>query len=109
MLDGGLTLPDPARSEAVFYSDCDAQTSRWGKSMLRAQSGAAFDERVPKPAWRNIPSTYVVCAKDMAMPPDVQRNVFAPRATEAIELQADHSPFLSQPAAVAELLAARSR
>ncbi len=77
--------------------------------MLRSQSRAAFEEPVPHPAWRNIPSTYVVCAKDMAMPPDLQRNIFAPRATEAIELQADHSPFLSQPAAVAELPAARSR
>jgi hypothetical protein len=38
----------------------------------------------------------------------VQRNVFASRATESIELQASHSPFLSQPDAVADLLAARA-
>ena len=109
MLDGGLTLPDPARSGAVFYSDCDARTSEWAKSELRPQSRAAFEEPVPYPAWRHTPSTYVVCANDMAMPAELQRNVFAPRATEAIELQADHSPFLSQPDAVADLLVARSR
>jgi pimeloyl-ACP methyl ester carboxylesterase len=109
MLDGGLTLPDPARSETVFYSGCDARTSEWAKSELRPQSRAAFEEPVPYPAWRHTPSTYVVCANDMAMPPDLQRNVFAPRATETIELQADHSPFLSQPDAVAELLAVLSR
>jgi pimeloyl-ACP methyl ester carboxylesterase len=108
MLDGGLTLPDPARSDTVFYSDCDARTSEWAKSELRPQSRAAFEEPVPYPAWRHTPSTYVVCANDMAMPPDLQRNVFAPLATETIELQADHSPFLSQPDAVADLLAVRS-
>jgi hypothetical protein len=44
----------------------------------------------------------------MAMPADLQRNVFAPRASERLELQASHSPFLSQPAAVADLLAERA-
>jgi pimeloyl-ACP methyl ester carboxylesterase len=107
MLDGGLTLPDPAQTQSIFYGDCDASTVEWAKSQLRPQSGAPFDEPVPHPAWRHIPSTYVVCANDMALPPEVQRNVFAPRATETLELQAGHSPFLSQPDAVAALLAAR--
>jgi hypothetical protein len=39
---------------------------------------------------------------------DIQRNVFVPRATETVELQADHSPFLSQPGALADVLAARA-
>lgn len=108
LLEGGLTLPDPAQAEAVFYSDCDAQTALWAKSQIRPQSGAPFDEPVPRPAWRSTPSTYVVCANDMALPAEAQRNVFAPRATETIELQASHSPFLSQPDAVADLLAARA-
>ena len=107
-LDGGLTLPDPTQTQTVFYGDCDARTVAWAKSQIRPQSGAPFDEPVPHPAWRHIPSTYVVCAKDMALPAEVQRNVFAPRATEMIELQASHSPFLSQPDAVADLLATRA-
>jgi pimeloyl-ACP methyl ester carboxylesterase len=108
LLDGGLTLPDPSKTQSVFYGDCDAQTVQWSKSMLRPQSGAPFNEPVPHPAWRSIPSTYVVCVNDMALPPDVQRNVFALRATETLELQAGHSPFLSQPEAVANLLQARA-
>ncbi len=107
-LDGGLMLPDPAQADEVFYADCDAATRQWAKSRLRPQSGATVIEPVPRPAWRKIPSTYVVCANDMAMPADLQRNVFAPRASEMLELQASHSPFLSQPAAVADLLAERA-
>ena len=68
LLDGGLTLPDPARTEAVFYSDCDAQTVRWATREIRPQSAAPFDEPVPRPAWRNTPSTYVICANDRALP-----------------------------------------
>ena len=71
-------------------------------------SGAAFGESVAAPAWRDIRSIYVVGAEDRAMPPEVQRSVFAPRASEILELDAGHSPFLSQPAAVADLLAARA-
>jgi pimeloyl-ACP methyl ester carboxylesterase len=107
-LDGGLTLPDPAQADAVFYADCDAATRKWAKSRLRPQSGATVIEPVPRPAWRKIPSTYVVCANDMAIPADLQRTVFAPRASEVLELHASHSPFLSQPAAVADLLAERA-
>ena len=108
MLEGGLTLPDPAQTQTVFYSDCDAPTVAWAQSQIRPQSGAPFEEPVPRPAWRNTPSTYVVCANDKALPPDLQRKVFAPRATETIELQASHSPFLSQPDALADLLAERA-
>jgi pimeloyl-ACP methyl ester carboxylesterase len=107
-LDGGLMLPDPSQSEALFYSDCDAETRRWAKSQLRSQSLATVHEPVLHPAWRTIASTYVVCADDRALPPDLQRNVFAPRATETVELQASHSPFLSQPDRVADVLAART-
>jgi hypothetical protein len=44
----------------------------------------------------------------MALPAELQRNMFAPRATETVELQASHSPFLSQPEALADLLAGRA-
>ena len=108
MLDGGLVLPDPAKADTVFYTDCDAETRLWAKSRLRPQSAATMGEPVQRPAWRNAPSTYVVCANDQALFADIQRNVFVPRATETVELQADHSPFLSQPAALADVLAARA-
>jgi pimeloyl-ACP methyl ester carboxylesterase len=106
MLEGGLMQPDPARADMVFYSECDPDVREWAKSRLRTQSAAIMMEPVAHPAWRQVPSTYVICAKDMALPADVQRNVFAPRATNVVELQADHSPFLSQPKALADVLAA---
>jgi pimeloyl-ACP methyl ester carboxylesterase len=108
LLDGGLMQPDPTRAGDLFYSDCTPDVKDWAKSKIRPQSAATVLEPVAHPSWRLIPSTYVVCSNDMAMLEDVQRNVFAPRASETIELRASHSPFLSQPQAVAELLAVRA-
>ncbi len=108
MLEGGLMVPDSAQTGAVFYADCSVADREWAKSKIRPQAGATVVEPVLKPAWRNVASTYVVCANDMALLADRQRNVFAPRASEVVELQASHSPFLSQPAAVTDLLAERA-
>ena len=65
-------------------------------------------EPVNAVAWREIRSTYVICAQDGALPPDLQRDVFARRASEVVEWEASHSPFLSRPADLAALLAAAS-
>ncbi len=106
MIDGGLMQPDASRADAVFYTDCDPATRDWAKSKLKPQSAAIMTEPVARPTWRDVPSTYVVCVNDGALPYDTQRNVYAPRMSHVVELKADHSPFLSQPAALADVLAA---
>jgi len=108
MIDGGLMQPDPTRADEVFYTSCDPDTRKWAKSKLKSQSAATMSEAVARPTWRDVPSTYVVCVNDRALPAEMQRTVFAPRTSHVIELQADHSPFLSQPHALAEVLVART-
>jgi pimeloyl-ACP methyl ester carboxylesterase len=101
---GGLMLPDLAQAPQIFYSDCDAATQSWATGLLRPQCGAAYTEIVSHPGWKDIPSTYVVCAADHGVPPDWQRGVLAARLNKAVELNCSHSPFLSQPRALADLL-----
>jgi pimeloyl-ACP methyl ester carboxylesterase len=50
-----------------------------------------------------VPSTYLVCARDRGTPAGRQRE-FARRAASVVELDAGHHPFLSQPAAVRDLI-----
>src|SRR5207244_2209251 len=57
-----------------------------------------------EPAWKSVPSTYVVCSNDGALPPEAQRWM-AQRAEEVVEWSTDHSPFVTRPDAVAELVA----
>ena len=68
LLDGGLTLPDPAQAAEVFYADCDAETMREASARIKPMSGAAFGEPVAATAWHDVPSTYVVCSQDRAIP-----------------------------------------
>jgi pimeloyl-ACP methyl ester carboxylesterase len=101
----GSTIPDLTRAPELFFGDCDPPTQAWAVGKLRPQRPEAFSEPVPQPAWRRIDSTFIVCAQDGAMPPELQRGVFAPRARRVIELHSGHSPFLSQPVALAGVLA----
>jgi pimeloyl-ACP methyl ester carboxylesterase len=108
VLEDGRTLPDLERAAAVGYSDCDAETRANAVARLRPQVPSPFLDRVPVAAWREIPSTYVVCTEDQSLPVELQRDVFAPRAGEVVELASSHAPFFSQPERVAELLAERT-
>ena len=102
----GVSLPDLAQAAALFFGDCDANTQQWAVGRLRPQPTAPFAEPIEDPAWRHIRSTYIVCTLDRVMPLELQRGLFAPRTSRAIELEASHSPFLSRPGQLAQELAA---
>jgi pimeloyl-ACP methyl ester carboxylesterase len=103
-LDDHPVLPGPAEdSIARFYNDCDVQTAAWAASNLRAQPLTWMSQRPLAAAWRERPSTYVVCADDRAIPADLQR-VWATRCTTSTEWDSGHSPFLSHPTRVVDLL-----
>lgn len=86
-----------------FYNDCDELTVGWAESRLRSMFGGLGDP-VTRVAWRDVPSTYIVCSDDRAIPPDLQRRM-SERASSTIEWATSHSPFASQPALVAETIA----
>ena len=103
-LDGGMTMADAERAAPLLYGGCDAATQQWAIRQLRPQCNAAFEERIGTPGWKEVPSTYVVCASDQVIAPDLQREVLAPRTTHVVEIDSGHSPFLSMPAQLAEAM-----
>jgi pimeloyl-ACP methyl ester carboxylesterase len=100
----GMILPSMTGAAERFFGDCDADTQRWALAQLRPMRPP--DELLPGAAWRSVSSSYIVCSHDRVIPVRVQRDLFAPRAGVRYEMQSSHSPFLSQPAALASLLAA---
>jgi pimeloyl-ACP methyl ester carboxylesterase len=68
----------------------------WGLDALR---GA-----VSTPAWRTKPSWYLVATEDRMIPPPAQRAMSERAGSTVVEVPASHSVYLSQPAAVAELI-----
>jgi pimeloyl-ACP methyl ester carboxylesterase len=89
----------------LFLQDCDADTVEAAVSRLTRQSLAPFGQSPSAVAWRTRPSTYVVCRDDLAIPAERQRER-ARRATQVVELETGHHPFLSRPALLADTLAA---
>jgi hypothetical protein len=72
--------------------------------VFRPASLAAFTETLTAAAWRTVPSTYVVCEQDRAIPLPAQEQMSA-RATNIRRLPITDSPFLSIPGEVARLIA----
>lgn len=89
----------------TFLQDCDAEVRAQAGEHLARQTVRVTGEPVGAAAWREVPTTYVVCAADRGTPASRQR-AFAERADRVVELDTGHHPFLSRPAAVADLLLA---
>jgi pimeloyl-ACP methyl ester carboxylesterase len=100
---GGTFTVRPGALAETFLQDCDAEIQRAASEKTARQSLAVLGAPVGAAAWQGIPSTYLVCAADRGTPPDLQRE-FADRAGSVVELDAGHHPFLSQPAAVRDLV-----
>lgn len=87
----------------TFLQDCDLEVQSQASEYLARQSVQVTGQPVSAAAWQQVPSTYLVCAQDRGTPARLQQE-FARRATSVVELQAGHHPFLSQPAAVRDLI-----
>ena len=94
--------------DALFLQDCDQEAKDGAHRRIVRQSALAFSQPVRGAAWRSIASTYIVCVEDLAIPQETQRRM-AQKTGAIIELPTGHHPFLSNPAALAEALAAIAR
>jgi pimeloyl-ACP methyl ester carboxylesterase len=104
------TIIDREVSLAAFYHDVEPSLARQAASRLRPfqKTGYAVIETDAVAAWRTIPTTYVVCAQDRMIHPDNQREMAAAAGAEIVEWPSSHSPFLSHPDLVADLVARRA-
>jgi pimeloyl-ACP methyl ester carboxylesterase len=100
--DGTSSL-DPSVAPSALYADCDDDDAAKATARLCRQSWAELQGVATRAAWKDIPSTYVVCTQDRAVPPALQ-HVLARRCTRTLEWPTSHSPFLSRPELVADLL-----
>jgi pimeloyl-ACP methyl ester carboxylesterase len=99
----GYMTVEPTRIHEIFYADSSAEEAGRCAALLRPMPAGAISAHAAPPAWLSIPSTYVVCANDQAIPPPSQRRM-ALRATSTVEWPCDHSPFLTRPGPIATLL-----
>jgi len=101
--DGGTFTVLPEALAETFLQDCEPEIQRQAMDKTARQSLAVLEQPVQSAAWRHVHSTYLLCAQDRGTPADLQRK-FAGRAASVVEFEAGHHPFLSQPAAVRDLI-----
>jgi pimeloyl-ACP methyl ester carboxylesterase len=89
----------------TFVHDCPPEVAAESARHLASQSLAVTGTPVTAAAWHQVPSTYLVCAGDRGTPAAAQRT-FAARASQVVELDTGHHPFLSRPREVADLVLA---
>jgi len=87
----------------LFYADCPLADTEWALAQLRPFPIASLGSVLGEP-WRSIDSTYVQCATDNAVPMELQRRMSRLAGTR-IEWPTGHSPFISRPDLLVELLA----
>ncbi|MFD8080007.1 alpha/beta hydrolase [Streptomyces sp. NPDC059718] len=87
----------------ILYNDVEPHLAQQAAAQLARQSLTSVTQPLTHAAWRTIPSTYILCEHDQAIPPPLQE-AMATRAQRTIRLQSGHSPFLSQPAKLAHTL-----
>jgi pimeloyl-ACP methyl ester carboxylesterase len=101
--DEGVVALDREGVAQVFFNDCDDWWTQWAVDRLDRQRLESLMQSPDAVAWRERPSTYVLCTHDNAVHPDLQR-LMAARCSEQLELPASHSPFLSWPDRLADHL-----
>jgi pimeloyl-ACP methyl ester carboxylesterase len=100
------TMPAEAARHAI-YACCSDEVAAWAIERRAPQAVAPFGDPVtiPEGAFDDIPRSYVLCKRDRAIPPALQR-LMLERAgcTEVVELDTDHVPQLSATAALTDVL-----
>jgi pimeloyl-ACP methyl ester carboxylesterase len=96
-----------AASRQALYGSCTQEVAEWAIARQRPQPVAPFATPVsiPSRALDHINRYYVLCRRDRAIPPPLQRRMIGEHVfAEVIELDTDHTPQLSMTNELAEAL-----
>jgi pimeloyl-ACP methyl ester carboxylesterase len=95
----------------LFFDDCSDADANWAVSMLRPQSPRPLVEPSPLSHWPEVDQSVILTADDRVL--NQKWAIAAARARlegpEPVVLPGSHSPFLSRPAVLADVLAAEAR
>lgn len=105
--DGAMTFADFDGAWKYFYHDCDEATARWAFERLgpeRFGDTTVTPVSVPRFWEADLPRSFIVCEQDRSMPRWLADTVARRLGVEQLTIDASHSPFLSRPRELAELL-----
>lgn len=92
-----------------FAADVDPARAKVMYAVQQPLAATAFNDVMGVPAWKFLPSWYMVASSDQALPPDAER-LFARRmGATTVEVPASHVAMVSHPGDVTKLTEAAAQ
>ena len=102
---GLIYLPDAAFAEA-FAPNATAEQQALLAATQRPIAPSCITSRVGRPAWRELPSWFLVAEQDYMILPETQRFMAERMRARVRAHEVDHTPLVTAPSAVLEIIRA---
>ncbi|HKQ18659.1 MAG TPA: alpha/beta hydrolase [Candidatus Eisenbacteria bacterium] len=100
----GFLYIDRAKFKEAFAADVPDLERSVMAATQKPINGVIFGQVFGTPAWRSLPSWFLVACQDQATNPDLER-MFAKRMrATTVEVDTSHVPFMSRPADVVAII-----
>jgi pimeloyl-ACP methyl ester carboxylesterase len=87
-----------------FAADVDPVKAKAMYAVQQALAGSAFTDVMGVPAWKSLPSWYLVATEDQAIPPDAERLFASRMGATMVEVPSSHVAMVSHPDEVTQLI-----
>jgi pimeloyl-ACP methyl ester carboxylesterase len=87
-----------------FAADVDRAQARVMHAVQQPLAASTLEDVMGEPAWRTLPSWYMVATQDEAIPPDAERSFAARMGAMTVEVDSSHVPMVSRPDTVVDLI-----
>ncbi|HEV7521465.1 MAG TPA: alpha/beta hydrolase [Candidatus Angelobacter sp.] len=100
----GYLFLDKAKFPASFAADVDPEEAAFMADSQVPWGVEALSGAITEPAWKTKPSWYLIVTEDKMIPPVAQRAMAKRAGAAVVEVKGSHAIYVSQPAAVANLI-----
>ncbi|MEO7719555.1 MAG: alpha/beta hydrolase [Capsulimonas sp.] len=100
----GFVYVDRDKFHDAFCADVSAADARVMAVVQKPLNAAIFGQSVPVPAWKSIPSWYLVSQDDHAISPELERFYAKRMGAQTSEIKASHVAFISHPQEIVRLI-----
>jgi pimeloyl-ACP methyl ester carboxylesterase len=87
-----------------FAADVDPVKAKVMYAVQQALAGSAFTDVMGTPAWKSLPSWYLVATDDEAIPPEAEQQFAQRMGATVVEVASSHVAMVSHPDAVVGLI-----
>ncbi|GKZ23632.1 hypothetical protein AbraIFM66951_009910 [Aspergillus brasiliensis] len=95
-----------AEPEVLLLSDVPESDKAEWLAELKSQPAEGWNGAVSYAGWRDVPSVYLICEVDKALPAGLQEQLANLAGSQIERCSAGHMPQISQPSRVAEVIRA---